>query len=606
MTFNDYLIKPASKKITLVEIDSPLNQTWINYQPGIWFTTITPGSDLVEDDNGNFGYWGDRNDAYYNIESLNVGGELYPEVASLALCISTEKSWYYDSATTYFYAHFEAWNPPEYYATIAPGAVIGFTNQLNGNNYYEDIYYEPLVTGIPNLSKKKDALFFGLLQYQGGTISFNNTGGYFDDFANRDLYGQPVRIRLSFEGLAYADSLLVYSGRVGKTSSDFTSFKLQVEDTRKLLSRQLPINVFDSATYATMDDKYIGTPIPLIFGPVINVPAYRTSAGNWKFADTTYNSILATIAVTDKDGVTFAHGGTETDGTFTGADTTDNLYVTCEQSTVANGLDIISDILENYEGKTYNTTNYDTVEWELEKAGVLDEGLWIGKGNLMTSIDVIEQVCTDNQGVFDVLADGRFTFRSYNPDRIPSHEIFQDELLDDPSKTEDPEEYLTSVKIEYAKDWNSKDFELYTNEDYQAEVFGRSRQYKEQVFTTALTSETDATALSESVMELSKVILPAVRFNTKTQNIALRVLDKLMYTFSRQNGNSVIARSKYQVLGISLDLVNYEMGLDIKQIETDDNVYIIIDGGTSITDYSFYDGGSSTTTPDTTISGGSA
>jgi len=32
MTFNSELLKPASKKITLVEIDSPLKQTWINYQ----------------------------------------------------------------------------------------------------------------------------------------------------------------------------------------------------------------------------------------------------------------------------------------------------------------------------------------------------------------------------------------------------------------------------------------------------------------------------------------------------------------------------------------------------------------------------------------------
>ena len=237
---------------------------------------------------------------------------------------------------------------------------------------------------------------------------------------------------------------------------------------------------------------------------------------------------------------------------------------------------------------------------------VLDEGIWIGKGNLMTSIDVIEQVCTDNQGVFDVLADGRFTFRSYNPDRVPSHEIFQDELLDDPSKTEDPEEYLTSVKIEYAKDWNSKDFQIFTNSDYQAEVFGRSRQYKEQVFETALTSETDATALSESVMELSKVILPTVGFLTKTQNINVRILDNILYLLARQNGNSVIARSKYQVLGVTLDLTNYEIGITIKQIETDDSNYIIIDGGDSTTDYDFYDGGSSTTTPSHTISGGSA
>jgi len=168
-----------------------------------------------------------------------------------------------------------------------------------------------------------------------------------------------------------------------------------------------------------------------------------------------------------------------------------------------------------------------------------------------------------------VLADGRFTFRSYNPDRIPSHEIFQDELLDDPSKTEDPEEYLTSVKIEYAKDWNSKDYQIYTNETYQAEVFGRARQYREQVFTTALTSETDATALSESVMSLSKVIFPTLGLTTKTQNISMRILDNILYTYGRQSGDAIINRASYQVLGITLDLINYEMSMIIKYIKED-------------------------------------
>ncbi len=74
MTFNELLQKPSSSKVTLVEIDSPLSQTWINYQSGIWQTTVSPGSQNVYDDNGNLGYWGDRNDRYYNIGSLNIRG----------------------------------------------------------------------------------------------------------------------------------------------------------------------------------------------------------------------------------------------------------------------------------------------------------------------------------------------------------------------------------------------------------------------------------------------------------------------------------------------------------------------------------------------------
>jgi len=206
MTFNDRINDTASKKISIVEIDRPLTgYTWINYQNGIWFTRLTPGSQLVEDDNGNFGYWGGQNTNYYNIQSLNVQGSQYAEASSLALCISTERTWYYDTATTDMYIHFDDWKVPEEFGIINPGAAIGFTQGIDEtcNNYFEDIYYEPIVTGIPNLSKKKDTLFYGILQFQSSSITFDNTDGYFDDFSQADLYGQPVRIKMSFQGLTY-------------------------------------------------------------------------------------------------------------------------------------------------------------------------------------------------------------------------------------------------------------------------------------------------------------------------------------------------------------------------------------------------------------------
>lgn len=604
MSFNTELAKSSSNKVTLVEIDSPLKEAWQNYQPGIWFQLLSPGKGQF-DAEGIFYFWGTENDVYYNIGSVNVDGSIYTKTTSLNNCISTEKSWFYDTDTTYIYLHFEDFNPPEAFITKAPGAVIGFTlgEDKTVNNYFEDIGYIPSVKSIPNLSKKKDSLFFGLLQYQGGTITFHNEDGYFDDFAIRDLYGQPVRIRLSFEGLAYSDSLLVYSGRVEDFSHDFTTFKLKIADVRKLLSRKLPVNVFDSITYPNMDSKLIGKPIPIIFGTVIGVPAYRTSSGNWKFADTTFNSILATIDVYDKDGVTFSHGGTETDGTFTGSDTTDKLYVDCEQSSVANGLDVISDILENYENVTFNSSNYDTVEWNQEKVNVSDAGIWIGQGNLMSSVDVIELICTQENGIFDVLADGKFTFRKLNLNRVPTHEILEDELLDDPSIKYDSEEYLSSVKVEYSLDRLNKEPEVFTNSDFQGEVFGRYRQYKERTFETALTNSTDAETLTDSIMEISKFIFPIIGLTTKTQNIGLRILDNMIYTYTRQNGNEILARSRFQVLGINLNLSSYELGITVKQIREDSNIYIILDGGTPETDYDFYNGGSPSDRPINIIRG---
>ncbi|MCP4392757.1 MAG: hypothetical protein GY804_00540 [Alphaproteobacteria bacterium] len=350
-----------------------------------------------------------------------------------------------------------------------------------------------------------------------------------------------------------------------------------------------------------MEDKLIGTPIPITFGPVIKAPAYKTGTNTWKFADTTFNAIDSTIIVYNDDDTIFTHGGTITDGTFTGTETgteADNkLKVSFTQSAVQNGLDVIADIMQNYENIAFSALNYDLVEWNQGKTGVANMGLWLGKGNIKSTVDVIEQVCTDNQGIFEPLADGRNTFRTYNPGKMPTHEIFQDELLSDPSRKYDSEEFLSSVTVEYAKDIKAKDPQMYTNSSLEHEVFGRYRQRKGKIYKTALTTEADALTLTNDVMALSKFILPTIGLKTKIQNISLRILDNVMYEHKRQNGKIIIPQSKYQTLGVGLNLTTFEMSITEKQIEEDNTTYRILDGGTPETDYDYYDGGTPSARP---------
>ena len=612
-TLQDFIDKPQSKKITIVEVDTPLEAVWINYEPGVWFTRISPGSQDIEDDNGNFAYWQGRNDEYFNIQSLNVGGEQYNEVGSIALVVSTEKSWYYDTATTDMYIRFEDWNPPNIYSTIAPGAAIGFTFQKDDttNNYFEDISYSAIVESIPNISKKKDALFFGVLQYGGGSVTFDNTGGDLDDFPSQNLYNQPIRQKYTFEGLDISEQYTAYTGRLGALTPGFTSFKMQIDDLRSSLTRKLPVNELLLTDYPDMDDKLDGTPIPIAWGSIINAPAYKvTNTGGTEtfiFYDDEFNAVDSGIVVVDKDGVSVTTAGTETDGTFTTSSTEDKLYVSFNVD-IPNGLDIISDGLANYENKDFNVFNYDVNEWNLEKQDVRDAGIWIGKGNLMEMVDVIELVCVSNNLIFDILPDGRFTARKFRPEKTPTHEIYQDEIIGEASLAYNPREYISSIKIEYSEDILEKESELYTNTDFEAEVFGRYGQRKEtrKPIKTVLTNQTDAISLSNEIMEQSRIIKPTVTLTTKMQNIQLRILDNVMYEHKRQNGKVIVARSRWQVLGITLDLTGYTMTITIKQIEEDDNIYRILDGGDSESDYDYYDGGDSTTTPTNTISGGGA
>lgn len=647
MTYSDLINRPNSKKITLVEIDAPIQGLrWINYQPGIWYTRISPGSADFEDDRGNTGYWEGRNDEIFNIQSLNVDGTLYSEVGSVATVVTTDKSWYYNKSTTDIYVHFEDYEPPEIYFFILPGAAIGFSHNINTetNNYYEDIYYNDYILSLPTLSKSKDPLFFGILRFEGGRIGFDNKDGFFDDFASRDLYGQPVRIKFGFEGIDFTEYQTLYTGRVEDFAHDLSSFTLNVADQRKMISRNLPAREFNEETYPDMDSKYYGTPIPIAFGDVIKAPAYRISPGVFQFCDTEFNSVTSGITVYDSSGEIVTHGGSGVSGSFTipegtadgaktvstgisagtstitlssngtgtivvgdklkiGNDPTiyectegdddvsdggsisitplllDNIpasetaikliyseYTVSFNVSIENGLDIISDVLDNYEGVEFNAFNYDLAEWAAAKTNISNSGIWIGSGNIMSTSDVIQQICVDNNGVFEPLADGKYTFRLLDPDRTPIREIRQDEKMQDPSIVYESDEYLTSVKVNHSKDISNNVQQVYTNTSQEREIYGRYRQYKEQIFDTALVSSTDAETLSERILERSNFIYPTITLQTKTQNSDLRVLDVVEFEYVRENGNVIVPLSTWEVLGVNLDLTGYYTEITIRQI----------------------------------------
>lgn len=570
MTFEDFLNKAESKKIVFNEIDVPLSGLyWTNSSPGIWKTRIVLGMELVEDDRGNFGYYGNQNTRYYNLGSVTASGTPLTKVASLVECLDTEQSFFFDQSTTDVYVHLLNFDPVDAFLSVNVGAIFGFTDQEDNtvNNYFQDTYYEARIKRIPNITKRRDSFFFGKLQYPSLSITYDNTDGFFDNFPELNLYGQPFRIKLSFEGLDYSQALTVYTGRVDKFVGNFAEYKLSVIDLRKLLARTLPVNKFNTSDFPDISEDIDGFAIPLIFGSVIKGPAYKISSGVWKFADTEFLDIDFGITVYREDGSIFSHGGTETDGIFTGTDTDDSLFVSCRQSTVENGLDVISHILDKYNGIPFSSGNYDTDEWNTEKSNVPNIGLWVGQGGLKTIVQVIEQVCTDSQGIFDPLADGRFSFRTFDKDKDPSVTFSQDDLMSDPQIVYDPAEFLSSVDIQYSKNIQAGTAQNYPNNLFEPEVFARYNQYRSRLIPSSLTSVEDSINLSDKIMDQAKEIKPIISFPVRVSYIGQKILANVSFIFGRQNGKIIIPESKYQILGIIVNLSTFQIQFIIKFID---------------------------------------
>ena len=594
MTFLNEISLPASYKICLVEIDIPIDfgTTAINYSPGIWRYTMNPdfgidGTVTVTDDDGLTGWFEYSGDvAYKRIGGLRVDADVYEQQTSLTDCIAQEMSFYYDATEYALYIHFDDFAPP-LGKPIRFGEINGFSDRVGTTGaYFDDIYYDPRVINLPSLRKAKDPLFYGIAQYTGGSVSFINSDGYFDDFVSKDIYGQPVRVYFGFDGLAFSDFRLVFTGFIEDFKYTWDTFTLNIQDQRKTLSRKLPVNTFSKSIYPNLADDKSGAPKPLSWGPCRNIPVIclnelDTTASSFDFylADETYRAV-ATLDAVYLDGIEITPTPTLVSGGFSIASgvyvTTpggDTLYIednldavtaNINQASTVLGLDIIKEILLNYGDVQYIANNYNLGEWS--DATALSRPMAIYIDEKIELKELIEKICVSDDGVFLVQSDGKYSFRKFNENRVPRYTIQTDEWISEPEITYNSAEYLTSVRIKYNKNFESGDFMTYNNTAYEDDVYRRYKVYKDKEFETFIALAADANAKSEVIMDRSKEVLPTITRKTKTQYILMEIMDFVNAEHSRPSATTK-SWATYEVIGIDKNINTMEVSLTLKYVK---------------------------------------
>lgn len=402
-----------------------------------------------------------------------------------------------------------------------------------------------------------------------------------------NIFGQPVRILFGFDGLDFSDFRQVFEGIVNDYSYDRDKFQLSIIDPRKFFSRKIPTRQFDATTYPNMEPDNVGKVKPLAWGDIRNAPLVCVnelsaipSTYTFYIADTTENPVNSVSAVRI-DGVTLSTTKwTATSGFLyisTSASTSDNsgdtIYVSDNlgaitadfnaYSTNTLGLDVIQDILLNYAGLSTAVAvdNYDSTEWTLERALSRNVGIYLNEETEIS--DVIKDVCVAEDGIFLVMDDGRYTFRHESTTRTVDRTIRTDEWIDDPKVDYKRNEYLTSVKIKYDKNQEDDEYYSYTNTTYESDSFSRYKTYAQKEFETVISSSDAAAAKSETVMTISKDIVPTVTRKTKTQNIDLEIMDVIEAEHGRQ---SVAAKpwAEYEIIGIQKDMNKAEVQLSMR------------------------------------------
>jgi hypothetical protein len=578
----------ASKKIITLELDIPLLpedniDMLLNSEPGIWFIELWPDPVLTFDAGAIV--WEDDPNEFQDsdIGSVKVNGVDYTRAEDMATLRIQSESFYYDIVSTKLYIHFlDSEQPYGEWAVsrILIGQTTGYCDKIDSENkaYFGGVYFEPRILSVPSISKSKDPLFFGVLKFQGGSVTLKNEG-YFDRFSDLNIVRQPARLKMGFDGLAYDEYWQGPGYYVESYSRNFLEFILKLQDVRKSLSMPVPPNVLTLADWPNLNPDNVNKPKPILYGtrrgiPMICLNEMDTGAAVFQFLvmDTEFHDVTAVSTV-------YVNGEALTAGQWSlnasaGVITINDEYcedsltdVTCDATgaNISNSLLVVRDLMLNYGNVQFIPTNYDIKEWNLATADAQAVGLYLDEQTEL--INAIEPCCVASDILFFSKDGGQYTARRYDENRAPrTTPIGADEWLDEPQIDCDWTKFLSSALVNYDEDLTTRKKRSYLNTVYEAEVFTRYKSKQTKSFDTILSSEAGAQAKSETIMSLSKVIGEIVKRTTKTQNIDLELMDFIVASPTTRVGETE-QLGVYEIIGITKNLTPSTVALTMRYVK---------------------------------------
>lgn len=517
----------------LFEYDKPLDrERWINFEPGIWEWTLSPGDVSFLDDRGNTVDYAYKNSTKYNIKSVTVDGEKYTKVDTLADCRTINKCFYYDTSTTKIYVHFDDFDPP-LGKLVYIGAAQG-TSYGAGGFYHNNIYYSPRLTGVMNLARSKDPLFYGLISFESGTVTNTNDDGFFDDWRSQNLFRQPARILMG-DG-DYSTFRQMYEGFIGNDSTTWSSFSVELTDIRASFTQPIAKNRLTQDEFPNMKDDNVDKPKPVGYGQVYSVDSLclndeesSPTVFTFMICDTEFNSPASLDSVT-VDGTSVTPDSIDlANGTFNlltadcfsgGVKLTDKVRHSFTMS-ITDGVEIVKDLMENYAGYPYVDYFWDITDADL--ASSWNTSLYIDDDAKLQ--DGLESVLNDINAVLFTRDSGKLTIRTYDNARTPLMTIQADQFSGEPDISNNGDEFLTSVSIAYKYNHDTDSRVIHENVDYYDSTFATYKSARKETIETMIYELSAAVSKSEAIMEISNSITDIVRRTVRFTDITDPLLD---------------------------------------------------------------------------------
>lgn len=470
-----------------------------------------------------FGAEDETNKEVLNIKGLIIDVEnFYSRQESIYDCLNNEESFYFDILNQEIYIHFDH-NINPYGCVIEYGKVFGFTNDMIRN--FNGIDYLPELISIPNLSLKVDPLRYTKQGFYGGDVIFNNcpidgsNNGEFD--SNSEFTGNDIFLYYGQDGDEYTDLILIASNYVENTIISMNRIIVKTKDKREQQTKKAPTEIFNDTDYPDIDPDLIGNIKQDAYGQLYAVPGICVNseqAGNKTFyfasvitaspapvfeskQDEKWTVIVPSATDYANGQATFANADVHVDG-----DNTKGLLdVRCTGyfRPYHNPGDIIADLNDRFLNITYNSSNYNTTEWEDEKQYLTNVGLFMKDQKEI--YQWIEQLQNGSTVGFQYLfLNGKRTMKLDNPNKDSVRMIYAQEILNDLEFNNNEDFFSTDAVINYRQNNFDDSFMRFENNEYHTEVFREHRKNSQYKTDCLMYLESSASDKSYIILEDQK------------------------------------------------------------------------------------------------------
>lgn len=578
MSFETEIIKPRAHPIVIQEIDIARNQEfWTNYLAPVWYFNI----DALYAHIPSTWLNGISALTINSIGSVIAGSERLNAVTSIADCISTESSFYFDQLFNNCYVHCPDGNRPQLYS-MKVGDTTGFVDKGSPGFYLNNIYYEPRIESIPSISRKKSKEYFGIIRYGGGASKLTNSDGYFDTYTtDNKITGQESRIKLGFSGDDNYE--LQHIGHIstgtGLTVSDFT---IDVRDNTKAWTKKLPDNFYSQTTYSNLKDNNIGKGIPIIYGQCLNVECIceneeevAPASYTFKICDVSNHSGINSIDAVYVDGTEVTPDSTDTTNaefviTVASGDYTPGQKVTADVKGVkdTNGtyieeaLEVIKDLLNVHYSIPYTSTFYDFANWST--GDDLAIGYWIGEGKQLN--DIINEITKSSFIDLIIQNDGKIAGKIFNKYSATVATYTKEDVLSYIPLSDEADELYSAIEVKYCKDWANNEYRSLHDNTYEDDVLDEHNIKRTKTYNTLLTSVADAQTFATYVYDFLKVVKKVFKIEINYQAITRKIGDIIQVELDRPTAPA-IGTVKAEIIGMTVNYSSGKIMLDCRVIE---------------------------------------